>query len=434
MLSKTDDFFLQLKNRISKEIKISNEMEIFSKEINNKNNSESMKDGFQKLKKELEKNSKEIVQILETVKVSNKLEKLTSLKTDSVKKPEIQKKELLSRFSSTKGLNLSDFERGTISRLKKRDKEEKIIQERIKKPNSYVKTANSFFSDFSKSLIKKNYFKNVQTDLQKANMNFLLGSYISIIVFTTMISFIASFFIVIFLLFFNVSPQLPIITFAQGDILTRFLNLFWIIFVVPLGAFLFMYTYPSLERGSLEKKIDLELPFATINMSAISGSMIDPTKIFAIIVSTKDYPTLEKEFTKLLNSINVLGQDFITALRNSASNTSSKQLSELYGGLATTINSGGDLPRFFQERAETMLFNYNLEREKQTKAAETMMDIYISVVIAAPMVLMLLLMMMRISGLGIPLSTGMITLVMILGVSMINVGFLVFLQIKQRNQ
>ena len=59
------------------------------------------------------------------------------------------------------------------------------------------------------------------------------------------------------------------------------------------------------------------------------------------------------------------------------------------------------------------------------------MDIYISAVIAAPMILMLLLMMMRISGLGISLSTGMISLIMILAVSLINILFLAFLHIKQ---
>ena len=58
------------------------------------------------------------------------------------------------------------------------------------------------------------------------------------------------------------------------------------------------------------------------------------------------------------------------------------------------------------------------------------MDIYISVVIAAPMILMLLLITMRISGLGIGLSTGMIALVMSLGVAVINFVFLIFLNIR----
>jgi hypothetical protein len=61
------------------------------------------------------------------------------------------------------------------------------------------------------------------------------------------------------------------------------------------------------------------------------------------------------------------------------------------------------------------------------------MDIYISVVIAAPMILMLLLMMMKISGLGISLSTAMISFLVAGGVGMINVLFLVFLQVKQQS-
>ncbi len=194
-----------------------------------------------------------------------------------------------------------------------------------------------------------------------------------------------------------------------------------------------MYFYPSLEKKSIESRINQELPFATIHMSSIAGSMIEPSKIFSIIMMTKEYPNLEKEFTKLLNEINIYGYDFVTALKNVAKNSPSQKLAELFNGLATTITSGGNLSEFFDKRASSLLFDYRLEREKQTKSAETFMDIYISVVIAAPMILMLLLMMMKISGLGIALSTSMITLIMIIAVSFINVVFLVFLHLKQPN-
>ena len=186
-----------------------------------------------------------------------------------------------------------------------------------------------------------------------------------------------------------------------------------------------------MEKKTLENRINRELPFATIHMSSISNSMIEPSKIFSIIISTEEYPNLEKEFTKLFNEVNVYGYDLVTALRDMAFNSPSRKLAELYNGLATTITSGGDLPEFFDKRAQTLLFEHRLETEKHSKAAETFMDIYISVVIAAPMILMLLLMMMRLSGLGISLSTGMITLVMVLGVSLMNVLFLSFLHLKQ---
>jgi len=59
------------------------------------------------------------------------------------------------------------------------------------------------------------------------------------------------------------------------------------------------------------------------------------------------------------------------------------------------------------------------------------MDIYISMVVAAPMILMLLLMMMQLSGLGISLGGNMITILVTGGVTLINIFFLIFLQVKQ---
>ncbi|MFH1325161.1 MAG: type II secretion system F family protein [archaeon] len=330
---------------------------------------------------------------------------------------------------SPEDFNLKEIEKSTLKRL--RGKEGKEIKIKEKKPSLYVRLANKTFSEISSELMEKNNFKDMQKDLVKANLGFLLKSYISIILFTTLISFFAAVIIFLFFLFFNVGVELPIVTLMKENLLIRFLKTFWILFAVPLGIFGFMYIYPSLEKSSVEKNINKEIPFATIHMAAISGSMINPTKIFEIIISTKEYPNLNKEFIKLMNGINVFGNNLVVALRNSAANTASKKLVDLYNGLATTISSGGDLPKFFDEKADSLLFEYNLEKEKNTKSAETFMDIYISVVIAAPMILMLLLIMMRISGLGIPLSPSMITLVVVLGVSVINVIFLVFLQIKQ---
>ena len=158
--------------------------------------------------------------------------------------------------------------------------------------------------------------------------------------------------------------------------------------------------------------------------------MINPVKIFEIIVSTEEFPYIKKEFTKLINEINVYGYDIVSALRSVAANTPSQKLTELLNGLAITINSGGDLEEFFNKRAESLLFEYKLNREKETKTAETFMDIYISVVIAAPMIFMLLLMMMKISGLGVSMSTSTLTLLIVTGVSIINVIFIGFLHLK----
>jgi flagellar protein FlaJ len=323
---------------------------------------------------------------------------------------------------------LTELERKTLKRVRQRKKIP--LKQREKKPNKYINLATTVFSNTSRSLVKKNFFMFLANDLIKTNMQITPVSYLSIMLLTTLISEGAALILFVISLFFSME-NFPLISFATEGILLRAVKGLWMLFGIPMATFVFMYFYPAMERKSAETKINQELPFATIHMSTISGAMIEPSKIFTIIASTKEYPHLEKEFNKLINLVNVYGYDLVTALRNCANNSPSKKLSDLFNSLATTITSGGDLPDFFNKRASTLLYDYRLEREKFIKFAETFMDIYISIVIAAPMILMLLLLMMRLGGLGISLSPKMITIIMILGVAVINVVFLAFLRLKQ---
>jgi len=328
-----------------------------------------------------------------------------------------------------KELRPERLERLTIKRMKK--KEKKVEDKKEQKASLYVKTANKMFGKLAEKIISEKTFMTMERDLVKANLQFTARSYISTIFLSTLVAVGAGFLIALFFFFFSITAELPLLIRATGPISTRLLTSLIIIILAPALTFVFMYTYPGLERSATESRINDELPFATIHMSAISGSMIDPSKIFSIMVITHEYPYLEKEFNKLMNEINLYGYDLVSALRNSSYNSPSKKLSELFNGLATTINSGGNLPDFFDKRSQTLLFENRLEQEKKTKSAETFMDMYISLVIAAPMILMILLMMMKISGLGISMSTKMITIVMVSAVTIINIIFLGFLQLKR---
>ncbi|MEA3414255.1 MAG: type II secretion system F family protein [Nanoarchaeota archaeon] len=324
------------------------------------------------------------------------------------------------------------LEKETIKRIQQKEKE-KLNKKETSKDSEYLKIASKLFSTTSRKVIGNNSFKKMQDQLVKANLKFTPIGYLSTIFLTTSISILIAGFLFLFFLFFNFGATLPIITRATETINIRFFKVFWILFVVPIVTFLMMYIYPSLEKSSAGQNIDNELPFATIHMASIAGSMINPINIFEIINSTKEYPSLEKEFTKMINEINIYGYDIVSALKNTAKNSSSKKLTELLNGLATTLNSGGDLPKFFEERSQTLLFNYRIQQQKDSKSAETSMDMYISLLIAAPMILMLLMMIMKLSGLGISMSVTMIGLLITLGVVILNIFFIVFLQLKRQH-
>jgi len=387
---------------------------------------------MEKLKVLLKKVNGELLESLEGASIPKHLEKIREIKSE---------KEIITDLNAERKINtpglrpqkskekMPELDKEIIKRLKKSKEKVKIKKE--KKQDEYVKLANILFGNLVKSLVKKKKFLTLEKDLIKSNLGHTPITYISVLILTTVVSLIVAVLIFAFFMFFNLTPDLPIIIRATEGLGARLLKVFWILIVVPFGTFVFMYLYPSMEKKSAESKINQELPFATIHMAAISGSLIEPIKVFSIISATKEYPHLEKEFNKLLNEINIYGYDIVTALKNLVLNCPSVKLAELFNGLATTITSGGDLYDFFDKRSQTLLFEYRLDKDKRTKAAETFMDIYISVVIASPMILMLLLMMMKISGLGIALSTSMITFVVVGGVSLLNVFFLIFLQLKQ---
>jgi Flp pilus assembly protein TadB len=404
-----------------------------------------IKDAFRKINEEipstLEKinlikdlNPKEIRP--ETPKEYEKKETKTEVK--EVKKESLIKKPfnaISSKFSAIrkgytlKELRPTELEKQTLKRMK--NKNNKIEKQKEKTPSKYINFANRIFSKLSDKIISEKTFQDLERDLMKANLQFTSRSYISVIFLTTCVAFAVGIILAIFFLFFNIGVVLPIITRSTDALSQRLWKVLLLAILSPVLTFIVMYLYPGMEKSSTETRIEEELPFATIHMSAISGSMIDPSNIFEIIISTHEYPYIEKEFKKLINEVNLYGYDLVSALRNSAYNSPSKKLSELFNGLATTINSGGYLPEFFDKRSQTLLFDNRLEQEKKTKAAETFMDIYISLVIAAPMILMILLMMMKISGLGISMSTSMITVIITLSVTMINIVFLTFLQLKK---
>ncbi len=318
-----------------------------------------------------------------------------------------------------------------IKKIKKHESENKEEYNEFKAARGYLKTANNFFWNMAVKTIRKDRFKKLAKDLQKSNIDILLQSYIAMIYMTVFLSLVLSLFFSLFLLFFDIGLSSPFITFFDGNYIVRFSQIFWVPIVIPLLVFLLLYYYPASEKKSLAKRINQELSFAVIHMSAISGSGIQPSEIFRIIGLSKEYPYLRKEIRKVLNQINLYGYDLVTALNNAAATTSSTKLSELFSGLSTTITSGGDLREFFDKRAETLLNDYRLERQKYAKTAETFMDIYISVVIAAPMILMLLLIMLTLGNFDIGLTTSQLTFLIISIIGFINLIFLVFVHLNQ---
>ncbi len=391
---------------------------------------ELIKGIVESVKKRLKLTNDTIPELLKHVTVSKRFNKIKSSNLKSVSVNDRSAVSVKSR-DVEKFLSQLNLSKDLIKRLRERESKKERVSGGIQKPGTYAKTSNRFFLNTSQDWIDNGRFKSLLINLRKSNINVLSSTYISMMFFTVFISIILGILLFIFLLFFSVGFGFPFITMYEGDFLMRMLKTSWIIVAVPIATWAMFYLYPGTEKSSIGKKIDKELPFMVIQMGSIAGSGIEPVEIFKIIGLSGDYKHASKEVRKLLNQINVYGYDLVTSLTNVAHSTPSVKLSELFGGLAIAISSGGDLKTFFEKRSDTLLLGYSLEREKFTKVAETFMDIYISVVIATPMILLLLLIMISVSGVSLGIGIGNMSFLIILVVAVINVLFLIFLHIKQ---
>jgi flagellar protein FlaJ len=300
------------------------------------------------------------------------------------------------------------------------------------KPSFYATLSNRYFRKISNKLLLSGKLEKLNADLRKMNSPFVVGTYISMILFSMSLAVILGVLLFIWLLFFNIGFTFPFISLVEGSILFRALKVFWIIFAIPLLTGILMYFYPRSEGKTIGSRIDQELPFVSIHMSAIAASGVEPVSIFKVIIKNEEYKYSRLEFRKLLNLINFHGSDLVSALKKVSNSSPSIKLRGLLDGLATTINSGGDLHEFLEKHADSLLFDYKIEREKYTRTAETFMDIYISIVIAAPMILLMLFVIMGSTGMYfMGLTTNLMSILIIFIIIALNIGFLFFLRLKQ---
>lgn len=344
---------------------------------------------------------------------------------------------MISKEDKEKFINELKIEKDILKKIRKgkiRKAEEKPSF--YKKPSSYVTISSRLFSNISYKFSNSDIYKKLNTDLKKANMYYLPSTYISITLFSMFIVLVFSLIIAIIHSFYNIGMAIatpyPILKFIgmQGLVLRLAKNI-GIAFLMPLLTFIIFFMYPTTQAASISKKIENELPFATIHMSSIAGSGVEPRKIFEILARSPEYPAISNEMIKVINQVNLYGYDLVTALRNIGKATPSEKFGGLLNGISTNIVSGGDLSGYIDKRAADTLLEYKLERKKYSNMAETSMDIYIGILVAAPLILMVLLILMNVTGFGFGISLPVLSMVLIGGIALLNIGFLIFLQIQQ---
>ncbi len=266
------------------------------------------------------------------------------------------------------------------------------------------------------------YVAPLKEELSKANLGVLFEVYVGRMLLTAFASFTVMFLAVFFVSLFYAIPL--DISFLSGVVAAT---------TVSLITLTIYHSYPFQLLTTKKSAIDTNMPFAINHMSAIASSGVPPFVIFKLLSSIKEYGEIMHEAKRIVRNVDVFGMDLTTALQNVAERTPSDAFRQFLYGIVSTINTGGDLKKFFENAAKDALLDYRIKREKYLKTLETYADFYTAVLIAAPLFFISILAVMaliggQVMGLSIPMAmrVGIYVLIPIL-----NTAFIMFIHYTQ---
>lgn len=262
-------------------------------------------------------------------------------------------------------------------------------------------------------------FKPLEPHIRNANMKMLLKTWISMLFFSSVLSFLIAFLSVYFLLTFFFEVEFYIYIFSV---------MFFPVFISSI-IFIIFYLYPVQKENSRRNSIENNLPFAITHMAAISSSGIPMEFMFELLTGFKEYGEITEEAKLIMRNIKTFGMSSIDAIKDIAERTPSQDFRTVLLGVVSTIESGGNIVEYLREMSEKALFDYKIKREKYLKTLSTYADIYTALLVAAPLMMLSLLATMSIIGgdvLGLSINELMLLITWIV-LPVMNIGFLAFI-------
>lgn len=251
--------------------------------------------------------------------------------------------------------------------------------------------ANSLFGKY---INNENFLvKRLKQKLKQAKIKTPVESYASLVLLILSSSFLISLIFLFLLTILTVGLNLSAII----------MNLFVAFFVgIICGAF--TYYYPSFIISEKKGKIENSLAFVSIYMSTLTKSGFQPQNIFKMLSNFDDYPAAANEARKINHEVNKLGMDLRTSLAKAIDRSPSPDWTEFLSGIKNSIETGGNLDKYLEEKSKGYTGDYKRKLESFGKTLTLLMNLYITVIIVGTIFFIIVSSLMGAVG-GIPVGT-----------------------------
>lgn len=242
---------------------------------------------------------------------------------------------------------------------------------------------------------RREKFGSLRENLMKARIYIPMERWLSNAAFYSIIGVIFALFIYLLMkvmLSFILKPES---VFGLTDIILIPV----VILIAFFSVFFSFYFLPQIKAWERKGKIEELLPYAIGYISSMAAIGVIPYEIFKKLSGMgENYGEVSNEAKQIVRDVELLGFDFITALRNLATVTASPQMRSFMQGAVTTTLSGGEMGSYFISASKM----YMEERRRKYGDFITMLslfaELYVVGLVAGPLLIVVVMSIMCFLG------------------------------------
>ncbi len=185
--------------------------------------------------------------------------------------------------------------------------------------------------------------------------------------------------------------------------------------LLPVMALMMLKGSPAGKAKSRGRDIDKRIAAAMSFISAMASADVNIDVIFKELSRQKAYGEISHEAAWITRDTELLGSDILTAIKKAAKRSPSTKFQDFLQGVITTSTSGGQLKPYFLLKADEYAKENKLALKSQMETLGMLAESFVTVVVAFPLFLVLILAIMAVVGGGDPGFMVMMLYLIVLG-------------------
>ena len=251
----------------------------------------------------------------------------------------------------------------------------------------------------------------LRNDLVKARIPLLAEDYMASSIMQVIVTFVGGVLFVLFLLGFLI-PQIEMMENpSTGEnfsvsITVQYSIIGMLVFALPALVGLIQLFTPGWVASSRATNMDRQIPYAASYVSALAAANATPSQTFKSLARNKDiYGEISNEAAWIFHSMEFIGRDLVTTLKEAVDRTPSERFAEFIQGIIGTVTSGGNLKLYFLNRSEYYAQQNRVHVKDILQQMALFSEAYVVVAVALPIFAMIIAVItFWVSGAGMQLE------------------------------